>query len=225
MYLPENIRYMRKYLDMSQEDLAQKLGYKSYTTIQKWESGVSEPPLKKLKEMADLFGLDMDDLTSIKLQSSKEFFRPFIGRYLEEYPDSFEDVSKVISVPVVRRVAAGVPIDSIEEVIGHEGIMGDMAQSGIYFGLKIQGDSMAPGIADGDTVICRQQPDAEDGQIVVALVNGNDGVCKRLKKYEDGTIALISDNAAYPPMYFNNSEIDNIPVHIMGIVKELRRKF
>lgn len=128
-------------------------------------------------------------------------------------------------IPVVRRVAAGIPLDSIEEFIGWEELSPRLSNHGTYFGLQIKGDSMEPGIRDGDVVIVREQPDAEDGEIVVALVNGNDGVCKRLKKYADGTIALMSDNAAYLPMYFNNSEIDNVPVQIKGVVRELRRKF
>ena len=128
-------------------------------------------------------------------------------------------------IPVVRRVAAGIPIDSIEEIIDWEELPAHMALSGTYFGLLIQGDSMEPGIRSGDVVIVREQPDAEDGEVVVALVNGNDGCCKRLKKYEDGTIALMSDNPSYPPMYFTTSERDNVPVQIKGVVKELRRKF
>ena len=128
-------------------------------------------------------------------------------------------------IPVVRRVAAGIPLDSIEEIIDWEELPAYMSKTGTYFGLQIQGDSMEPGIRDGDVVIVREQPDAEDGQIVVALVNGNNGTCKRLKKYDDGTIALISDNASYPPIYFNNAEVDTIPVVIKGIVRELRRKF
>jgi len=84
---------------------------------------------------------------------------------------------------------------------------------------------MEPGICNGDTVIVKEQSNAEDGQIVIALVNGDDGVCKRLKLYDNGTIALMSDNPAYPPMYFNDTEIDKIPVRIVGVVKELRRKF
>lgn len=128
-------------------------------------------------------------------------------------------------IPIVRRVAAGLPLDSIDEIIDWEDLPSHMAKRGTHFGLKIQGDSMMPTIADGDVVICREQPEAEDGQIVVALINGNDGVCKRLKKYPDGTIALMSDNIAYQPMYFSTSEIDCEPVRIKGIVKEMRRKF
>lgn len=83
---------------------------------------------------------------------------------------------------------------------------------------------MEPDIHDGDTVIVRQQDGAENDEIVIALVNGNDGVCKRLKKYED-SIALVSINAKYEPMYFSAKEVMLKPVRIIGKVVELRRKF
>ena len=133
--------------------------------------------------------------------------------------------SEPYKIPVVRRVAAGIPLDSIEEIIDWEELPAHMAMTGNYFGLLIQGNSMEPDIHDGDTVIVREQPNAEDGDVVVAIVNGNDGCCKKLKRYEDGSIALTSINPSYPPIYFNDSEIDNVPVRICGVVKELRRKF
>lgn len=68
MYLPKNIRYLRKKFDLSQDDLAAKLGYKSYTTIQKWESGVSEPPFKALAAMSKLFGCDMNEMANENLE-------------------------------------------------------------------------------------------------------------------------------------------------------------
>ena len=67
MYLGENIRYLRTKNGYSQDYIADKLGYKSFTTIQKWESGISEPPVKKLKELSVLFGVDMDELNSKNL--------------------------------------------------------------------------------------------------------------------------------------------------------------
>lgn len=91
MYLADNIRYMRKKMNMSQEDLANRLGYKSYTTIQKWESGVSEPPLKKLKELADIFEVDMDWLTSRKFMDEEEFFFRFVKDYADKYPARVRD--------------------------------------------------------------------------------------------------------------------------------------
>lgn len=69
MALSRNIRYLRKKNSWGQDDLAEKLGYKSYTTIQKWESGVSEPPLKVVHELAALFQVDINDLTSMDLEA------------------------------------------------------------------------------------------------------------------------------------------------------------
>lgn len=69
MFLSKNIRYLRKEKQWSQEYIAEKLGYKSYTTIQKWEMGISEPPLKKLKELSILFDVDMNDLANKNLEA------------------------------------------------------------------------------------------------------------------------------------------------------------
>ena len=64
MCLGENIRFLRTKKGYSQDDIANKLGYKSFTTIQKWESGVSEPPLKALKKLSEIFNIDMNDLAT-----------------------------------------------------------------------------------------------------------------------------------------------------------------
>lgn len=69
MALSHNIRYLRKKQGWGQDTLAEKLGYKSYTTIQKWESGVSEPPLKVVHELASIFNVDINDLTNCDLES------------------------------------------------------------------------------------------------------------------------------------------------------------
>ena len=67
MCLASNIRYLRKTREMTQDQLAEALGYKSYTTIQKWETGISEPPLKVVRKMADLFNVDINDMTGKRL--------------------------------------------------------------------------------------------------------------------------------------------------------------
>ena len=67
-YLASNIRHLRLKSGMSQEALAAKLGRKSYTTIQKWESGVAEPPIKLASQMAEIFGVSMDDLNNTDLR-------------------------------------------------------------------------------------------------------------------------------------------------------------
>ena len=71
MALAQNIRYLRKKRGWGQDELAEKLGYKSYTTIQKWESGVSEPPLKVVHELATVFCVDINDLTNGDLENKK----------------------------------------------------------------------------------------------------------------------------------------------------------
>ena len=127
-------------------------------------------------------------------------------------------------IPVLGRVAAGIPINAITEIIDTEEISEDLAKTGGFFALKIKGDSMEPRIVDGDVVIVKQQEDAENGDTVIALVNGDDAVCKRLRKYRDG-LELISNNPAYAPMFFDKETIETKPVRIIGKVVELRGKF
>lgn len=74
MSLARNIRYLRRKQGWGQDTLAEKLGYKSYTTIQKWESGVSEPPLKMVHTLAALFNVDINDLTNCDLETGKAPF-------------------------------------------------------------------------------------------------------------------------------------------------------
>ncbi|MDO4318287.1 MAG: S24 family peptidase [Lachnospiraceae bacterium] len=129
-----------------------------------------------------------------------------------------------VTINVLGRVAAGIPINAVEEIIDTEEISEDLAKTGTFFGLQIRGDSMEPRIYNGDVVIVRQQDDAETGEVVIATINGDDATCKRLRKYRDG-IELISNNPSYAPMFFSNEEILSKPVRILGKVVELRGKF
>lgn len=127
-----------------------------------------------------------------------------------------------VMIPLLGRVAAGIPISAVENVIGQEEISQKMASTGEYFALKIKGDSMSPYIMDGDIVIVRQQDDAESDEIVIALINGSDGVCKRLKKSEKA-LTLVSLNPSYTPMVYTLDEVADLPVRILGKVVEIRR--
>ncbi len=131
--------------------------------------------------------------------------------------------NKGLRIPILGKVAAGVPIEAIEDIIDYEDISQCMAYSGSYFGLKIQGDSMWPEIMDGDIAIIRQQPDCESGDTAVVIVNGQDATVKRIKKRPEG-IMLIPNNHNYEPMLFNNDDIKNMPLTICGKVVEIRRK-
>ncbi len=210
MHIGENIKFLRSEHGYSQEELAKALGYKSYTTITKWESGVSEPTLKMTNEIAKFFNVSVNDLcyTNLAIPQDKKN-RPR---------------KKGVVVNVLGRVAAGIPIEAVTDIIDTEEITEELARTGEFFGLQIHGDSMSPGICDGDIVIVRQQDDAESGDIVIATINGDEATCKRLRKYSEG-IELISNNPSYKPFEFSNEEIMEKPVRIIGKVIELRRKF
>ncbi|QIX89024.1 repressor LexA [Gemella haemolysans] len=129
-----------------------------------------------------------------------------------------------LKIPVLGTVAAGIPISAVEDILDYEEVPQSWENQGEFFGLRIKGDSMKPDINDGDTVIVRQQSTANNGDVVIALVNGDDATCKKFEKLGNG-IMLISNNSEYSPMYFSNEEVLTKPVVIIGRVVELRRKF
>ena len=198
-----NLSYYVANSGKQQKDIAKALGF-NQKTFNGWCNGLSMPTMGKIQALADYFGIGKSDLVDERVIS-----KTAVTSY---------------RIPVLGRVAAGLPIEAQQEILDWEEISGEMALDGEYFALQIKGDSMEPRMRNGDVVIVRQQEDADDGDTVIALVNGNDAVCKRLKKYQDG-IALVSTNPAYEPMYFSGSEIDGVPVRIIGRVMELRAKF
>lgn len=131
---------------------------------------------------------------------------------------------KGVKIPVLGEVIAGLPIEAIEDILDYEEISEDMASKGEYFGLKVKGDSMEPMFFAGDIVIVRQQPTADSGDIVIALVNGDESTIKKFKLLDDG-LMLIPANSAYEPMYYTRKQVIELPVQIIGKVVELRRSF
>ena len=201
--MADNITYYMNKHQKTRNEMCEALGVK-YTTFTDWVKGNSYPRIDRIELMANYFGISKADL-------------------VEKRDSSPRENKKGLTVNVLGRVAAGIPIEAITDIVDQEEISEDLAKTGEFFGLRIQGNSMEPDIHNGDTVIVKKQDDAESNEIVIALINGNDGVCKRLKKYAE-SIALVSINPDYEPMYFNQDEIDNTPVRIIGKVVELRRK-
>lgn len=127
-------------------------------------------------------------------------------------------------IPVLGKVAAGTPIEAVEDILDYEEIDAQTAASGEHFALQIKGQSMEPKISDGDVVIVRRQDDCDSGDIAVVLVNGDEATVKRIKK-EPAGIMLIPSNPSYEPKFYSNDEILSLPVRIIGKVIELRAKF
>ena len=125
---------------------------------------------------------------------------------------------------VYGTIPAGIPMECIEDIIDTEEISSDMLKGGKqYFGLKIKGDSMEPDYLDGDVIIFEKVDDCENGDDCVVMCNGNEGTFKRVRKNENG-ITLQPLNPKYEPKTYSNEEIENLPVKIIGVYEELRRK-
>ena len=217
MSIGERIKERRTELNLSVDELAARIG-KNRATVYRYESHeIENLTLSTLEPLAKALDTTPGYLMGWEENKSLREIDTSIGN-----PPSSRKKGVVINV--LGRVAAGVPIEAIEDIIDTEEIPVEMARTGKFFGLLIHGDSMIPNICDGDIVIVRQQEDAETGDIVIATVNGTDATCKRLRKYKDG-IELISNNPTYDPLDFSNQAIIEKPVRIIGKVVELRRKF
>ena len=132
--------------------------------------------------------------------------------------------AKGIRIPVLGRVAAGIPLEAIQSIDDWEEISPQMAKGGDFFALRISGESMHPEIKNGDTVIVKKQSDIDSGDIAIVLINGNDATCKQVQKQQTG-ITLIGYNVGvYSPTFYTNKEIEDLPIVILGKVVEVRRK-
>ncbi len=119
-----------------------------------------------------------------------------------EVIDSRSRHPNVREVPLVGRIAAGSPILAQEDIEEIYPLPIDLVGDGPVFMLRVKVDSMIEaGILHGDYVVVRRQPDANDGEIVAALIDGEEATVKRLER-RDGTIILHSENPAYEPMVF-----------------------
>lgn len=202
----ENIKKYRLSLGLTQTELAERVGYTDRSMIAKIESGKIDLSRNKVYDFAEAL-----HTTPIVLMGLDEELKK-------------EKQTKSVKIPVLGKVPAGLPAEAVEDIIDYEEIPESMARGGEYFGLSIKGDSMYPRILEGDVVIVRKQSTADSGDIVIALVNGDEGTCKQLYKYKDH-IELKAFNPMYKPLVYSNEDISSLPVFIVGKVVELRGKF
>ena len=199
------LKELRLQKGLRQIDFAKEMGILQ-STLSSWETGRYEPDSEMLVKIANYFGVTVDYLLGGKKVSN-----------------SIKTKGKWI--PVLGDVAAGIPIEAVEDIVDYEEIDAALAATGDFFGLRIKGSSMEPRIREGDVVIVRKQDDADTGDTAVVMVNGDSATVKRIKKEPDGSLVLIPNNPAYDAQHFSPSEIEDKPVHIIGKVVELRGKF
>jgi repressor LexA len=134
-----------------------------------------------------------------------------------ESPAALPD--RIREVPLLGRIAAGAPILAAELVEDVLPLPVDLVGNDPVFLLEVKGDSMiGAGIFEGDLVAIRSQKDARDGEIVAALINGEEATVKRLRR-RDGKVILESENPAYEPMVFTDN------VELVGKVVSVLRRY
>lgn len=200
----KNLKYYLKIRNKTQLDLAKAIGV-SNTTINNYVKGYNTPRMDKLDKICNYLRIERSDLLNTSTSEEKK-------------------TTSALKIPVLGNVAAGIPISAVEDILDYEEVPISWQSQGEFFALRIKGDSMQPRMESGDVVIVKQQSDANSGDTVIALVNGDDATCKRLEKTDNG-IMLVSTNPKYPPMFFSKEDIVNKPVVILGKVVEFRGKF
>jgi repressor LexA len=133
-------------------------------------------------------------------------------------PPSHVIDARTVSIPVMGRIAAGTPISAIQNHTHDIAVPPDILTNGEHFALEVKGDSMIEaGIHDGDTVIIRRCNTAENGDIIVALVEGEEATLKRLRK-KGSTIALEAANPEFKTRIFGPDQID-IQGRLVGLMR------
>ena len=224
MTLGEWIKNYRDTHSLSMQDMADMCGF-SKAYIGQLEKGVNpstgkpiSPTIQAFDKIARAVGLDLDAF--LKELDDTQLVTLLPDKKKE--PTSYH--AKGVRIPVLGRVAAGIPIEAVTDVEDWEEIPESMAKNGEYFALRIQGDSMLPEIRQGDIVIVQKQPCVESGEIAIVLINGNDATCKKIQKQESGITLIGYNTAVYPPTFYTRKQIEDLPICILGKVVEVRRK-
>ena len=225
----KNIKKLRLDRGWTQGELAKRTGYADKSVISRIENGKVDLTTRQVRIFAEAFGVTASELMGddgVSHKTTVFTISQDVTKAMQKIrDDAMAEAGIAYSrvIPVYSRVAAGIPLEASGEIVDAEEIPIALARTGDYFGLRVQGDSMEPKISSGDTVIVRKQNDAENGELVVVLVNGSDAVLKKLKKLPNG-IMLISSNPAFDPIIYTAEDIKRLPVQIVGKVVELRAK-
>ena len=197
MSIGERIKNRREQLNMSQYELARKLGYKSRSSINKIELGLQNLTQSKIKAIADAL-----DTTPAYIMGWEDE---------QALPDNIIPMPKMRQIPLLGDIACGVPILAVENVEDMVNIPENIRAD---FALRCKGDSMINArIYDGDIVYIRQQPIVDNGQIAAVLID-DEATLKRFRKYSDH-IVLEPANPQFMPLSYWGDDMKN--VRILGL--------
>ena len=201
----------------SYEEMKQSLNLKSKSGIHRLISALEERGfIRRLPHKARA-------LEVIKLPetaSANDIYNSFSPSIIKGGLDAENSNVENSEIPVLGKIAAGTPVEAIQNEISRIPLPANMEKNGEYFGLKVQGDSMIEaGISEGDTVIVKKTDTADNGKIVVALIDDHEAMLKRIRR-KGKTIALESANRNYETKIFGPDR-----VKVQGVLVSLYRKF
>ena len=193
------IKGKRLELGLTTKEVAKRVGV-SDATISRWENG---------------------EINSMRLPLAWKLSQALHCSIFELIPD-YNGIESRVKIPIVGRVVCGMPMFAEQNIEGE--IYIDEKQAwGTVFGLKIVGKSMEPKLEEGDCIIVRMQEDVDDGDIAVVMINGDEATCKQVHKTKQGIMLTAFNQDVYPPTFYSNEDIRNLPVRIVEKVIELRR--
>ena len=201
----------------SYEEMKQSLNLKSKSGIHRLISALEERGfIKRLAHKARA-------LEVVKLPetaSANDIYNSFSPSVIKGGLDESNSTNKDNDIPVLGSIAAGTPIEAIQNEVMRIPLPENIEKNGEFFGLKVSGDSMIEaGINDGDTVIIKKTDTAENGKIVIALIDDHEAMLKRLRR-KGKTVALESANRNYETKIFGPDR-----VKVQGILVSLYRNF
>ena len=200
----------------SYEEMKSSLNLKSKSGIHRLISALEERGfIKRLAHKARA-------LEVIKLPetaSANDIYNTFSPSVIKGGLDDQRD-ENTTEIPVLGKIAAGTPVEAIQNEVARIPLPENIEKNGQYFGLKVQGDSMIDaGINDGDTVIVQKTNTADNGKIVVALIDDHEAMLKRIRR-KGKTVALESANKNYETKIFGPDR-----VKVQGVLVSLYRNF
>ena len=200
----------------SYEEMKNSLNLKSKSGIHRLISALEERGfIKRLAHKARA----LEVLKLPETASANDIYNSFSPSVITGGLD-LKKKSYMSEVPVLGKIAAGTPIEAIQNEVSRIALPEELSKNGEHFGLKVSGDSMSEaGINDGDTVIVKKTNTANNGQIVVALIDDHEAMLKRIRK-KGKVIALESANKRYETKIFGPDR-----VKVQGVLVSLYRNF
>ena len=201
----------------SYEEMKDSLNLKSKSGIHRLITALQERGfIKRLAHKARA----LEVLKLPETASANDIYNTFSPSVIKGGLDSQNDKKNLNKIPVLGKIAAGTPIEAIQNEVSRIAIPEELSKNGQHFGLKVSGDSMIEaGINDGDTIIVKKTNTANNGQIIVALIDDNEAMLKRIRK-KGKVVALESANKGYETKIFGPDR-----VKVQGVLVSLYRNF